>query len=280
VLRDVREVGDNRRKSAAIRPLTAEILALHDRTWDDPASAMRAIFEALTFGPDVDAGDSAPRYCTLGGVAKMNAPERPFLVVNEYVCAELGRLMGLPTVPGVVVSGRKGETGFVSLRFGPKDERPPPALLGEFANREPALATGVVVFDCWIANQDRHDENMAYTKRNRSLHLYDHDRALLGTRGVARLTEVRDRHLLAYHGVARELLTGEHFIHWSGVVAQIGELAIGLALKELVSEGIVDKSQASATTEFLRHRASRIPAMIKEAQEQKVFARITQGFLT
>lgn len=241
---------------------------------------MRAIFEALTFGPDVDAGDSAPRYCTLGGVAKMNTPERPFLVVNEYVCAELGRLMGLPAVPGVVVSGRGGETGFVSLRFGPKDERPPPALIGEFVSREPMLAAGVVVFDCWIANQDRHDENMAYTKRSRSLHLYDHDRALLGTRGVDRLTEVREQHLLAHHWVARELRTGEHFRLWSGVVARIGEMAIGLALKELLSGGLVDQSQAAAATEFLHHRASRIPAMIKEAQDERVFTQINQSFMT
>lgn len=72
-------------------------------------------FDVVQFGA-VGAGDSAPQYCRIGGVVKMNTTDNPFRVANEHVAARLGSLVGLPVVPGLTVRGADG-LGFVSLRY-------------------------------------------------------------------------------------------------------------------------------------------------------------------
>jgi len=231
---------------------------------------MKAIFEALAWGDWVDDGDSAPRYCTLGGVAKVNRPDCPYLAVNEYVCAELGRILGLPTVPGVVINDGSNQ-GFVSLRFGPKGEQPPPAIAAEFVQGEPDLAVGLVAFDCWIANNDRHAGNFAYSRSTKATYLFDHDRALLGQGGPKRLAELGDAHLLDRHLVAREIRASSSFLQWAKTISGISQRAIGLAIGELRSEGLLSQEDAEAVELFLVRRASNIFAMLRQAKTENAF---------
>lgn len=231
---------------------------------------MRAIFEALTWGEEVGDGDSAPTYCTLSGVAKVGGSDRPYLVVNEYVCAELGRVVGLPTVPGVVVSDNTRQ-GFVSLRFGPKGEQPPPAIPSDFVQDEPALAAGLVVFDCWIANSDRHVGNFAYARSIKATHFFDHDMALLGRRGLARLRELSGAHLLQRHVVARALRDGVPLLEWATEIKNVSRRAIQLSLNELRSAGIISAEDAAITADLLEERARDIFAMLKQAKTDNAF---------
>lgn len=232
--------------------------------------AMRAIFEVLNWGDWVDDGDSAPRYCTLGGVAKINGPDRPYLAINEYVCAELGRVVGLPTVPGVVVNDGALQ-GFVSLRFGPKGEQPPPAIPSEFAQAEPDLAAGVVAFDCWIANPDRHSGNFAYSRSTSATHLFDHDMALLGRRGASKLGELSGAHLLQRHPVARELRDPVPLLDWANVISHVSSRSIGLALGELRSAGLLTPEDAKIVADFLEQRSRGISAMLRQARDDRAF---------
>jgi len=240
---------------------------------------MRAIFEALVWGEWVDEGDSMPRYCTLGGVAKTNAFDRPYLAVNEYVSAELGRRLGLPAVPGVIVANPE-LAGFVSLRFGPKGERPPPAIPNLLAAQQPELAAGIVMFDCWIGNEDRHTENFAYSVTTKRAHIFDHDRALLGTTGTARLRDRADDHCLSRHPLAMALTDGSKLMSWAAQIQETHPGAVKLAIDELVAEEMLNAKDALALADFLLHRRQQILELLRAAQAAGCFPGIVQGFLT
>lgn len=107
-------------------------------------------------------GASAPRRCTLSGVAKQNSDGAPYAVPHEFICGRLGLLIGLPVPPGVVITTQDGKLAYISLSFGPKGERPPPVNAQHIAEDRPYAAAGIVAFDCWIGNPDRHQENLAY----------------------------------------------------------------------------------------------------------------------
>ena len=54
----------------------------------------------------------------------------------------------------------------------------------------------IVMFDCWIANTDRHESNLAYARKQIPPMIFDHDKALLAGRGVERLDELKDAAIL------------------------------------------------------------------------------------
>lgn len=122
------------------------------------------VFTVDTWGARVGAGATDPQYCTLNGVAKVApAGVRPYLVANEQICARLASIINLPVPPGVIVESTSGQVGYVALRFGNANERPPRLIPTDLVNDCPEIAAGILTFDCWVANGDRHAENLAYS---------------------------------------------------------------------------------------------------------------------
>lgn len=86
-------------------------------------------------------------------------PSDPFVGVNEYLSVQLARYLGLPVLPFSLVNYQD------QLCFGSawmnKDEYYPkmsPEIFQKSANRE--IVYKLIPFDCWVANEDRHDENL------------------------------------------------------------------------------------------------------------------------
>src|SRR5690348_11554661 len=116
----------------------------------------------------------------MSGVAKVAAPSQLYVVPNEFICGRLGLIMGLPVPPGVVVRADSGDLAYVALRFGQKGEKLPPVIPEHVVEDNPSVAAGVVAFDCWVGNRDRHTQNLAYSRAVRNMHIFDHSHALLG----------------------------------------------------------------------------------------------------
>jgi hypothetical protein len=76
------------------------------------------VFEIDAWGDPVGEGISGARYCTLGGVAKINGPNSQLGVANEYICGRLALVLGLPVPVGEVVRTPDGEIAYVALRPG------------------------------------------------------------------------------------------------------------------------------------------------------------------
>ena len=145
-----------------------------------------AIYGADVSGEPLD-GATGALPCSISGVMKANTLGSRFMVANEFICARLAMFMGLPSPPGAILTLDDGRLAYTSLRYRPKGESLPPIIPAQFVSEHPKLALEVVSFDCWIANDDRHESNLAYRKGLTPPMLWDHDQALLAAQGVERL---------------------------------------------------------------------------------------------
>ena len=223
----------------------------------------QGFFEIDAWGELVGATASAPRHCTLGGIVKVATTEQRYVVPNEFICGRLGLVLGLPVPPGVIVRAEDGETlAYVCLRFGEKGEKPPPAFAADLVADNPKKAAGVMAFDCWILNPDRHANNLAYT-RSTPLQVFDHGHAFLGPttgHGVARLEKHRDTPVLS-HCIAPEITSARYFRAWADRIASIHDDVIAdLVDSVTMVDGALGltRDEGAIAKEFLVYRKARI----------------------
>jgi len=158
------------------------------------------IYEAVAWKSPAP-GASDTRKVDLRGFAKLNSPNGPLCVVNEYICSRAGERVGLPVPPGAVLRTDTGDRAWVTLSFTLTPL--PPVNPSDLVARAPLLAAEVVVFDIFIANGDRHAANLAFTSHDRRLEVFDHSHALLGAGAAAGVVR--------YHGLGHDLgVAGNH----------------------------------------------------------------------
>jgi hypothetical protein len=117
-------------------------------------------------GSYMGAGVTGSRAAQLDGVVKTWDASAPYTVANEYICGRLATTIGLPAPPGTIARLNDGTWGFVMLRFGHRGDRLPPVDPDEVVRYKPSLAAGVVAFDSWVLNFDRHTGNLAFAPSN------------------------------------------------------------------------------------------------------------------
>jgi hypothetical protein len=142
------------------------------------------IYYAAAWKNPVAQGVSDTWYVELRGYAKVASADVPYCVANEYVCGRIGQLLGLPIPPGGVIQPQTDDQGaaWVTLNFSPKSEPLPPVDPEAVVAAASDLAAGVVVFDVFIGNTDRHAGNLAFLPSQKRLDVFDHSHALMGVR--------------------------------------------------------------------------------------------------
>lgn len=112
-------------------------------------------------------------------------PQHPTVAANEWIAARLAEALGLPVLDHRIVSMR-GKLFFASAWM----QKPTfyPAIDAEIfqkcENRDRAY--GVVVFDCWLINKDRHGANLVVRNSRNGNHLMilnDHSHLLVSPLG-------------------------------------------------------------------------------------------------
>lgn len=119
-------------------------------------------------------------------------PEHPTVGANEWIAAQLAEIIGLPILDSRIVT-MGGELFFASAWM----QKPSfyPAIDAELFQRceNRDRAYGVVVFDTWLINKDRHGANLVVRNSKQGNHLMilnDHSHLLvspLGPFGMAEL---------------------------------------------------------------------------------------------
>lgn len=239
---------------------------------------MSHVFRVLSYGDELDEGDSVPTYCTLGAIAKRSGRDLPMLVVNELVAFRIGLLLGLPVIPGVALSDGIGPASYLSLRFGPESEQPPPIIPSELVQDDRFSASGAVVFDCLIANADRHVKNAAYQRDRIRFSLFDHDRALFGKTGLERLRGTKGSHCLETNCIAQELTDGSDFSSWTERVRDLKSYQLRTIIETSADDAAVSLLVDDAV-EILCARRDRVGAMLQEAFDARVFPKMQQRFM-
>lgn len=220
-------------------------------------------------GADGRAGGFTPAY------HRKNIDSSPFCIPNELICAKLGTFLGLP-IPPFSITYFEGKPFFSSLNFNPKDNKLPCIDPIACAAKFPRLCTGILFFDILVANEDRHDGNLAVDNiaNPKQIIVYDHEQALFGGGGnyvgVDRLEELQNRLGITGDAVTggneccllKALNTVEYFSEWRERLWDIPDWYIEDTCNAAVGLGI-DQTQANAAKRFLIHRKKKIINIIK-----------------
>jgi hypothetical protein len=226
-----------------------------------------SLYAIDAIGGNLD-GTAGAKLCKIHGVVKMNSNDSPYRVANEFIAGRLAMMLGLPVPPGAIVRVDDETLAYVSLKFGPMGELPPPAFAEEFARDEPALATKIVMFDCWIANPDRHSANLCYAKNQIDPMIFDHEQALLGSSGwrrLDRLENLKDRPIL--NGCLAPLIISQEY--FSDFASRIRFLCRGqdgpmrAVCQEARSVGAILKNEEESLVEVLEYRSSKLIEMLR-----------------
>lgn len=215
-------------------------------------------------------GASAPQRCTLSGVAKRNSVGAPYAVPNEFICGRLGLLVGLPIPPGVVMTADDGKLAYISLRFGPKGERPPPVNAQQLVEDKPYIAAGIVAFDCWIGNPDRHQENLAYVRGEPKIPvtIFDHSHALLGHQAgmAAQQLQANKDEPLILGILPQHVQSSGEFRDWASRISAVSPELIRDVCDTVVHKDGITVEERDAVVDFLIHRKDRVLEKIRGAK--------------
>jgi hypothetical protein len=240
-----------------------------------PAGSGR--FRIVYLGPQIGAGVTEGVTVSIHAVAKKNGPKAPYCVANEVVCAEIARFLGLPVPPaGVVHSPRGNDLFFASLDFNLTGNALPPLNATKCVQALPDLSTGVLLFDIFIANSDRHGRNLSvdFSTRPPSMNIFDHGHALFGSlesQGAARLQKLRDRLGISAgsrtqgnrHCLIDQVNTDAHFGGWLDRIRLIPDYVIEDLCKELPGLGCT-KAESDAACDFLKYRRGKMSQIVED----------------
>lgn len=236
-------------------------------------------YEVTAIGAGVGEGVTGSRYCHLGGILKTDSSEAPYTVANELVASRLAGLLGLPVPPGTVVSLADGTMAYAMLRFGLAGESPPPVNVSQFVLNRSKLAAGIVLFDAWILNADRHAGNIAYVPPSRDLvSVFDHGHALLGTwenKATEYMRANLDTHALGYGCIISQLSHTKDLEEWIQAIQGVRDAAIKEVCRPLSGLGLCTKDERDVLVSFLVHRKKTLRDLVQ--QGRGAFAGIADG---
>ena len=219
----------------------------------------------------VGAGVMASEFVAVSGVAKSSNPHQPFAVACELICGQLGRMLGIPIPPGFIIDDA-GVPWHVSLDFNLGGQQLPPADAAALAAQHPRLAAGIVVFDSWIVNGDRHPGNLSYDQSTGSVHLFDHSHAFYATpNGRHYLDAMRNRSLVQSNCVTQFVEDLVDVDFWLNRVGAVPDFMIEDSVRAAVAVGLPTADEQFCV-DFLKDRRVRLRDLLR--QDQAAFTRV------
>lgn len=218
-------------------------------------------YSISTVGAALLPGVSRAVEVQLMGVAKTDAVEH-YTLVNEYTAGRLAQALGLPVPPGTIAFTNNGEKMWVSLRFTAGPSSLPPVDPMELAADHPNLAAGIVAFDCWVGNWDRHAGNIAYVREVSGVSIFDHGRCLLrlpSGEGEASIASAMDDPLVhPSHALLQHIVDRGRLQRWAERIRSIAPELIEDVCRTAERLDVCSSTEASALQCFLKHRQGRI----------------------
>jgi hypothetical protein len=171
-------------------------------------------------------------------------------------------MIGLPIPPCVVVRTDDGKLAYISLRFGPKGELPPPVIPEHLVEDNPSFAAGIIAFDSWIGNEDRHPGIVAYVRdqSQRPVTVFDHSHALLGFERGGAIDRLRGRinEPFVTGSLPPHVKSSKEFSDWAGRIRMISNGLIRNICAAVVDPDGITVDECKAVVYFLAHRKHRI----------------------
>lgn len=201
------------------------------------------------------------------GVAKDETVE-PYSLNNEYVGNRLASALGLPCPPGTIAITSSGQKMFVSLRYSAGGTSLPPVDAQELVADHASWAAGIVAFDVWIANWDRHAGQIAYVRGVSGVSIIDHGRALLrlpnpvaggpDITGVAITAQRDETHLYPQSCLLPYVSRLDLLEHWSERIDAVPDALLDEVCASSARLTLCTQAEAAALGDFLKHRKKRV----------------------
>ncbi|ULH16023.1 hypothetical protein MF271_05150 [Deinococcus sp. KNUC1210] len=153
----------------------------------------------------------------------------------------------------------------------------------------PEQAAGILIFDAFIENLDRHAGNLAIDMVSRELAVYDHSHALLGPlpgKGAQRLSDLNAAGSLGIHNYPEpaghfgnrhclldEVSDASHLGAWLDKIEGIPDYFLTRLSDESVKLGL-SPAERDALKRFLLQRKKNLRAMVQG--QSKEFKKVTQ----
>ncbi len=186
---------------------------------------------------------------------KGNEPHHPYKLANEYIAGRLAAALGIPCPPGDIVELYDGKLGYGSLGVLNHGQTVAPPDIYEVGRKNPNFAAGVLVFDEWIINPDRNDENVIWWP-GRKPYIIDHEKALFGTTGnIPSKIALRDKFVTGGHPF-RSIVSRPNIVQWCLEVERLSSAAVRSAIEQARSWQLITETQSNdlMATLFLRKR--------------------------
>jgi hypothetical protein len=234
-------------------------------------------------GKAVGTGITDSYWMTVDAVGKNNSKSE-YSIANEFIACEVGRFLRLPIPPGALIREARSEAiWYASLNFNVEGEELPFVDANYCVKELPDLSTGLLVFDTFIANTDRHRGNLTLDKSLQppTMSIFDHSHTLFGGRvgvevelGKPRLESLRENLVISGNfdtkGVARGnrhclldwISTSAYFDKWIERIESIPDFFIEEVCVEAIGLGI-DETESCAVRDFLVYRREQLRDIIK-----------------
>ncbi|WP_413456029.1 HipA family kinase [Glutamicibacter sp. FR1] len=189
------------------------------------------------------------------------------LILHEYLAARLANYLGLPVPFGEISSIPEGREAWVSGITSRDGKVLPPTTYESMLENERYVLCGVIAFDQWIFNGDRHEDNFVWSE-DIGLWAIDHELAFCGDRDgdecIDWLKECSTLPLNMSH-LARKGITDEDLDDWSSRIRLHGVKYAERAIISARKRGLLSLATAKAYANFLRIRSANIRSLTKEA---------------
>jgi hypothetical protein len=237
-----------------------------------------------SYGRQLGIGVAGSRYVNLSAVAKENSAEVAYCIPNELICAELGRFLRLPVPPVGIVSQVRGGPLFASLNFNLTGDSLPPVNVASCVKDLPKLSAGLLIFDIWIANCDRHEENFSvdFFGNPPQMNIFDHSHALFGFaagQGETRLMALRERLGISWttnhpvdsgqhrHCLLDAVNDDDHFDFWLNRIKATPDFYIEAICQDAEPYGLTAR-EVKAAIDFLKARRDNMIKIINNNKNE------------
>jgi hypothetical protein len=206
-------------------------------------------------------------------IGKGRSDESPYLIANEWICGVIAQYLRLPIPPFAIVTKKTPKTRmYISYSFDgdtkPDDIEPQP-LYAKF----PDICTGIVVFDIFVVNGDRHYGNLQVDKPSApsSVYMIDHERALFNIetgQGIQRLERFKTKLGIlgrddssAWHCLLEHVNNFDLVAKWVHRIAEIPDWFLEEACEEVWKVAIT-RAECDHVQDYLKHRRDHINQII------------------
>ena len=217
-------------------------------------------YKVVAKGGPVGQGVTGSVYVSVHGVAKSNSAQYPTIVANELVCNRLASALLLPVPPGFLIK-LDDVSHFASLNFNLSGQSLPPADAAAIVSAFPTLSWGILLFDMWVLNGDRHNGNISHDTIANKVQLFDHSHALFARSDFQSFS---NSPAIGGHCLAPAITSLDGLTDWNSHIGAIPERFVRTIVGDVVGDEFgVGTARAQECAEFLIARRSHLIALAK-----------------